>query len=160
MDAIALKLESNIMPMMMLSVDIVCFRQRSREMQIALIRRAHPPFLNYWALPGGLVEVEEDIETAARRELKEETQLEPFFIDQFYCYGNPHRDPRGRNVSIAHLGLIDSQQEGQAGDDAGDMSWVATHELPLLAFDHLQIIEKAKHTLKQWHQLGIIKGWL
>ncbi len=71
------------------TVDIVCLRPVKDPYEIALIRRAYPPFVGEWALPGGFVEIDEDLEPAARRELAEETQLTPVFIEQFYCFGTP-----------------------------------------------------------------------
>lgn len=133
------------------TVDIVCLRPAGKPTEIALIRRANPPFAGQWALPGGFVEIDEDLESAARRELMEETQLNPQVIQQFYCFGDPGRDPRGRNVSVAYIALIDPTQTGQAGDDAADLAWFPLAALPALAFDHHQIITKAmqvnlKHT--------------
>ena len=71
------------------TVDIVCFRPLQKPREIALIQRANPPFQGQWALPGGFVEIDEDLDEAARRELREETQLEPVQLEQLYCFGKP-----------------------------------------------------------------------
>lgn len=125
------------------TVDIVCLKPRTKPQQIALILRGNPPFADQWALPGGLVEVDEDLEDAARRELWEETRLAPAFLKQFHCFGQPGRDPRGRTISIAFLAFIDEEQTGQAGDDAASFAWFPLYSLPPLAFDHNQIIANA-----------------
>ena len=58
------------------TVDTVLFRKKDTETEILLIKRKNEPFQNLWALPGGFVDENEDLETAAKRELKEETQIE------------------------------------------------------------------------------------
>jgi 8-oxo-dGTP diphosphatase len=127
------------------TVDIVCLRPAGKPVEILLIQRGKPPFAGQWALPGGFVETDEDLETAARRELYEETSLKPDNIKQFYCFGAPRRDPRGRTISIAYLAFFDDQQSYQAGDDAAAAGWFTLNSLPALAFDHHQIITQALH---------------
>ena len=94
------------------AVDIALFTIREGIVQILLIKRGIPPFLGFWALPGGLIrtdlgELGEDPESAAIRELREETGLSvaPGYIEQLRTYGSPDRDPRNRVISIAHVGL-------------------------------------------------------
>lgn len=130
------------------TVDVVCLRPLTKPTEIVLIQRANPPFAGKWALPGGFVEEDEDLEAAARRELFEETQLSPLSLEQLYCFGAPGRDPRGRTISIAFWALIDENFSGAAGDDAANLHWFPLHHLPHLAFDHAEIISKAKLALK------------
>ena len=125
------------------TVDIVCLYPAEKPLEIALIQRANPPFAGHWALPGGFVEIDEDLETAARRELREETHLNPANLTQFHCFGAPGRDPRGRTISIAWLALFESRETGQAGDDAAAFDWFPLASLPALAFDHSLIIATA-----------------
>ena len=49
---------------------------RSKDVQVLLIERDEPPFAGTWALPGGFVLMDEDLEEAARREIEEETGIE------------------------------------------------------------------------------------
>lgn len=94
------------------------------KLQLLLIKRKHDPFGGSWALPGGFVEMEEDLRTAAKRELWEETGLEPGYFGQLYTYGEVDRDPRGRVISTAYLSVIEkSRAQVQAGDDAGEAAW-------------------------------------
>ncbi len=127
------------------TVDIVCLRSEGQSWRVLLIRRKHEPFAGYWALPGGFVDADEDLEQAARRELKEETGIEPMTLRQFYCFGRPGRDPRGWTISVAFLAICDDNldEKIRAGDDADDVRWFAVDELPELAFDHKEIIEKS-----------------
>jgi len=110
-------------------------------MEVLLIRRKHDPFMGKWALPGGFVEIDEDLMDGAIRELKEETGLAQIDLKQFGTYGKPGRDPRGRTISVVYYGFV---QEGEssvtAGDDAAEACWFDIKKLPPLAFDHGEII--------------------
>jgi len=111
--------------------------------EILLIERKHNPFKGYWALPGGFLENgKETLEGAAIREFKEETGLIVKKEDLVLIgvYSNPTRDPRGHVISHAYT---TKSIEGtlKAGDDAKDAKFFSLDKLPLLAFDHEEIIE-------------------
>lgn len=113
--------------------------------EVLLVRRGKPPFEGCWALPGGFVEMDEDLEPAARRELSEETGLEAGPLTQVGAFGRPGRDPRGRVVSVAFTGA--PAREGaaaRAASDAAEARWFPLDELPELAFDHAEIIAAAR----------------
>jgi 8-oxo-dGTP diphosphatase len=103
------------------------------------------------------VNIDEDLPDAARRELAEETGLAPIWIEQFYCFGTPGRDPRGRTISVAYLARVDPAQTGRAADDAAELRWFDVDDLPTLAFDHDRIIDKAQRMLADWQKLGRIE---
>jgi 8-oxo-dGTP diphosphatase len=141
------------------TVDVVCFLSSADRIRVLLVRRGREPFKDCWALPGGFVNMEEDLESSARRELAEETGLQVKWMDQFYTFGKPGRDPRGRTISVAYLAWIgDEEQDGcegiHGGDDAAEARWFQVEALPKLAFDHDRIIEKARATLKEWQTRG------
>jgi 8-oxo-dGTP diphosphatase len=125
------------------TVDAVVFKQEEEETFVLLISRKNPPFQNQWALPGGFVEQDEDLETAAKRELKEETGIELSSCEQLYTFGKPDRDPRGRTISIAYVGFANLTDKPKAADDAKEAKWFSIKELPKLAFDHQEIITLA-----------------
>src|SRR5690554_4904994 len=100
------------------TVDVVLFRKIDHRTEVLLIQRLNDPYKNYWALPGGFVDEMEDLETAAKRELFEETDIRLFQVKQLKAYGNPYRDPRNHTISIAHVGIIDHLAEAKAKDDA------------------------------------------
>lgn len=128
------------------TVDAVVLTNDYRE--ILLIQRKNDPFQGQWALPGGFVEDEEDLDTAAGRELEEETGVSPDTLQQFYAFGAPDRDPRGRMISIAYYALVDkSQFQPKAATDAREVRWFTINDLPELAFDHALIIAKAQEVL-------------
>lgn len=132
------------------TVDIIVFRKINSDLQILLIERKNPPFKNQWALPGGFIDMDEDIETAAYRELKEETSINDIKLSQMRTFGKPGRDPRGRTISVVYWGQLENTaQKIQAGDDAKNLQWFSTKELPELAFDHSEIIEYALKNIKK-----------
>lgn len=131
-----------------LTVDAVVFTILREKMRVLLIRRKNPPFKGGYALPGGFVEVDEDLEAAAKRELTEETNVRNIFLQQLGTYGKVNRDPRGRVVSVAYLALISPDQELASTADAMGAEWLAMDDLPSLAFDHGQIINDALKQLR------------
>jgi 8-oxo-dGTP diphosphatase len=115
---------------------------------VLLIRRKHDPFAGQWALPGGFVEEGETLDASARRELREETGLEVGVLDQLRTFGDPGRDPRGWTVSVVHLAFVDAEHvQPRANDDAMEVSWHYLDQLPPLAFDHGQILARARENL-------------
>lgn len=112
---------------------------------VLLIERAKPPFAGTWALPGGFLDEDEDLEACARRELLEETGLAasgPF--EQLRTYGKPGRDPRARTISTAFLTIVPGPPPETAGsDDAARAAWHPAERLPPLAFDHAEIVADA-----------------
>ncbi len=135
-------------PIISVTVDVVCLVERDGEWRVLLVERGSEPFKGRLAFPGGFVEIDEDLEAAALRELHEETSLAtPGALQQLGAYGRPDRDPRGRTVSIVYLALPDRADEVSGGDDAADAGWYPHSELvrdpARLAFDHAEILRDA-----------------
>lgn len=132
------------------TVDIVIFCLKGNQLHVLLIKRAQEPYASYWALPGGFVEIDEGLEEAALRELKEETGLSHAYLEQLYTYGDPSRDPRGRVISVVYYALIPQNEliNIHQGSDASDADWFPVSQLPDLAFDHQEIISYAVIRLK------------
>ena len=136
-----------------LTVDCVVFGLEGLDdaasLRVLLIERAHDPFAGCWALPGGFVDMDEDLETAARRELEEETGLRLSYLEQLYTFGAPDRDPRGRVVSVAWFALVQALDHvPESGSDAAQASWHPVADLPPLAFDHRRILRMAHQRLR------------
>jgi 8-oxo-dGTP diphosphatase len=132
-----------------LTVDCVVFGFDDGDLKVLLIQRDQAPFKGKWALPGGFVNVDETIDTAARRELEEETGLKDVFLEQLYTFGDVRRDPRERVVSVAHFALVPlSRHTPRAASDARNALWFGVSDLPSLAFDHDQIVATAIARLK------------
>ncbi len=130
------------------TVDSVIFYAHESELYVVLIKRKNDPFKLKWALPGGFLEEEETLEDGAARELKEETGIEITSLKQVGIFANPKRDPRGRIISIAFTGKLSTKVEVTAGDDAGAAAWHNVTDLPILAFDHFEIINAAIKYIK------------
>ncbi|MCA9683631.1 MAG: NUDIX hydrolase [Myxococcales bacterium] len=132
-----------------LTVDCVVFGIDEDDLQVLLIRRALEPFAGRWALPGGFVHLDENLEDAALRELQEETGLDKVFLEQLYTFGDLDRDPRERVVTVAYYALVKlSDHKVKAATDATDAAWFAITDLPELAFDHQHIFDVALDRLR------------
>jgi ADP-ribose pyrophosphatase YjhB (NUDIX family) len=95
-----------------------------KSLKVLLIKRNEHPFIGHWAIPGGFVGMKESLETAAYRELKEETGVENAYLEQLYTYGDIKRDPRGRIISTAYMALVNPDEiTTEAGSDADDARW-------------------------------------
>lgn len=127
------------------TVDIVLSCRVDDLVNILLVQRAEPPFQGSWALPGGFVDIDETLKAAAARELEEETGLRGVQLTQLRTYGDPGRDPRGRVISVVYCGELPAGklEQGLPGSDAAQVRWFPISELPLLAFDHLEIIQES-----------------
>ncbi|MEV1007667.1 NUDIX domain-containing protein [Streptomyces sp. NPDC049881] len=119
-------------PPFAVTVDLVVLTVRRHALCALTVRRGEEPYRGQWALPGGFVRTDEDLATAAARELAEETGLrtnEPgsghsaAHLEQLATYGDPDRDPRMRVVSVAHLVLAPDLPAPTPGGDAGGAQW-------------------------------------
>ena len=131
------------------ATDVAIFTVRAGSLWLLLIQRGGEPFKGMWALPGGFLLPDEDIEACARRELLEESGGEAQGREQVGIFSDPKRDPRERVISIAYLTLVrEDQVSPMAGSDASHVDWHEISDLPPLAFDHAEIIEKACEKLR------------
>ncbi|HOP99884.1 MAG TPA: NUDIX domain-containing protein [Acetivibrio clariflavus] len=95
-----------------------------KALKLLMIKRGDHPYIGQWALPGGFVNINESLEEAARRELKEETNIDNIYMEQLYTWGDVGRDPRTRVISTSYMSLVDSQTLNiKANDDADDAKW-------------------------------------
>jgi len=136
------------------TVDVVLFSLPADTLHVLLIRRKHAPYEGMWAFPGGFVEMDEDLQTAALRELREETNFvndSSMYVEQLHAFGAVDRDPRQRTVSVAYLAFVPwtamSSEDVRASDDAADAQWWSVKNLPELAFDHAHIMQAAQQRL-------------
>ena len=135
------------------TADCVIFGfDESNKIKVLLIQRGNDPYKGRWAFPGGFMEIDETAEQCARRELEEETGLKNVDVEQFYTFTDVNRDPRERVITVAHYALV-KLSEVKANDDANDAQWFSLDEIPPLAFDHEEILNKALQTLKERKKL-------
>ena len=130
------------------TVDLAVFTVREARLNVLLVERGEAPYKGRWALPGGFVLPRESAETAARRELAEETGLTPgsvcaFHLEQLRTYSDPDRDPRMRVVSVAYAALVPDLPEPRGGGDAAKAQWWQAGATGPLAFDHDRILADA-----------------
>ncbi len=131
------------------TTDCVIFGFDEGELKILLIERGIEPYKGRWALPGGFIEIDEDAEMCARRKLLQETCLQNIYMEQLYTFSSVDRDPRYRVISIAYYALVNlSDYNAQAGTDTANIKWFPLSEVPELAFDHYQILQKAIERLR------------
>lgn len=136
-------------PPFAVTVDIAVFTIRDDTLQVLLIERGQEPFLGAWALPGGFVKIDEDLDQAATRELAEETGLYAgaSHLEQLGSYGAPERDPRMRVVSVAYWAIAAGLPVLREGGDAAAAALTPVQEIEngriRLAFDHERIVRDA-----------------
>lgn len=130
------------------TTDIVIFTIREEKLELLLIKRKGAPFKGSWGLPGGFVNPDEDLEACAKRELAEETGVTGVYLEQLFTFGSPKRDPRERVISVAYYALAPAERITLcAASDAAAVDWFTLDKLPPLAFDHRDIVEKARDRL-------------
>lgn len=131
-----------------ITTDIVIFGFDGLRLQVLLIQRNLPPFQGSWALPGGFLHEDETLHFCAMRELYEETHFSPSFLRQFHTFSALDRDPRGRVLTVAYVGLM-PVAEVCGGTDAQEARWFTLDQLPPLAFDHQAILSRAQQYLRE-----------
>jgi 8-oxo-dGTP diphosphatase len=127
-------------PRPMVTTDIALFSIRQSIPSVLLVQRKNEPAKNAWALPGGFLEMDENLRDSAYRELQEETGISNVTIYQMFTVGTLDRDPRGRVITVIYSGFYEHGAEPHHGSDARDARWFSLKELPDLAFDHGSIL--------------------
>ena len=132
-------------PRPMVTVDAVVFAKIAGTWHLLLIERGQDPFAGQWAIPGGFLDMDEELETAAVRELWEETGLAGVELCQMHTFGTIGRDPRGRQITVVFWGIADEDNTAiKAGDDAANAKWFDIDKLPeKMAFDHDEVAKMA-----------------
>ena len=136
------------------AVSTVIFSLRSADggdrLMLPLVRRTREPHLHMWALPGGWLDANESLDTAASRTLAETTALEPSYLEQLYTFGDVNRSP-SRAISIVYWALLRSDRvdaQRSRADAPENVEWFDVDALPTLAFDHNRIVEYALDRLR------------
>lgn len=124
------------------TADSVVFCNGSDGLSVLLIERANDPFKGCWAFPGGFMDMEENAEDCAKRELKEETGMEVRSLEYLGTFSEVNRDPRGRTITIAYYAVVE-KSEVVGADDASQARWFPIDSIPSLAFDHEEILRAA-----------------
>ena len=135
-------------PPFAVTVDIAIFTIIEEQFSLLLVQRGEEPFKNAWALPGGFVQPDEDLSSAAARELTEETGIGTApHLEQLKTYGAPERDPRMRVVTAAYWAVLPGLGTPTAGSDASHADFIPISRIEAcryeLAFDHQLIVADA-----------------
>ena len=158
-------------PRPMVTADTIVFGlfESGAPVRVLLIQRARDPFKGKWAFPGGFMEMDEELEDAAARELAEETGLAGLVLEQMHTFGACGRDPRGRMITVTFMSVVHVKSGRifaidlngserpvpsarlRAGDDASCAEWFDIERLPAaeMAFDHLEVARLAIRRLKK-----------
>lgn len=128
------------------TADSVVFCNGSDGLSVLLIERANDPFKGCWAFPGGFMDMEENAEDCAKRELMEETGMEVRSLEYLGTFSEVNRDPRGRTITIAYYAVVE-KSDVIGADDASQAKWFPIDSIPSLAFDHEEILRAALKVL-------------
>jgi 8-oxo-dGTP diphosphatase len=145
------------------TVDVALLTASAGALRAVLVRRVEPPARGSWALPGGFVRMDESLDDAAARVLREKAGLRGVFLEQLYTFGAPDRDPRTRVITVAYYALVPAAALQVTGPDTRlarlEVPWSGERggtvravgddgrRLPL-AFDHDRILGLAVRRLR------------
>ncbi len=135
----------------MVTVDAAVFRLWGGRAKLLLVKRKRHPYKGLWAIPGGFIGIDEELEDAVARELEEETGLSGVHLEQLRTFGTVGRDPRGRQITVVFTGITRSRRAPvRGGDDAAEARWFDIEKLPKdMAFDHAEVAKFAIANLKR-----------
>ena len=132
----------------MVAVDCIIFGFDGEHLNLLLIKRGFEPEKGKWSLMGGFVQPEEDIHASAGRILKNLTGLEGVYLEQLHAFGTTRRDPVERTISVAYFALIDIHQYEKQISPEFHAEWFPLKKFPKLIFDHTQMVEMARKSLR------------
>lgn len=135
------------------TVDNVMFAINSTQLYVLLVKRALPPYINHWSLPGGFVDaaLDNNVQACARRKLQQKTGLTPAYLEQLEVFSGPVRDPRGYSISLAFFALVPYIPVSTNIASVSHAYWWPLDQVDqlTLAFDHHLIISRAYQRLQQ-----------
>jgi len=126
------------------AVDVVIFTLLDSDLKVLLVRRGSAPFKGVWAIPGGIIQAHESLESAALRKMEENAGAKDVFLEQLYTFGDLERDPRTRVISVTYFALVRPDKLHPRPDPTTtEAAWHSVYGLPTLAFDHATILSYA-----------------
>lgn len=120
-------------------------------LKVLLVKRKNNPFKDTWALTGGALYNNEDLEDGLNREIYEKTGLKNIKVNFSKVFGKKDRSPIMRMIAITYIGMIDASKVEIVKDTlkTSNAEWFKIDEIPQLAYDHNEIIMEAIKTLKE-----------
>lgn len=142
------------------TVDVVLLTLQDESLKVALLKRDREPFKGSFALPGGFIHADEDVDTkdAARRVLKDKAGIDAPYLEQLATFSGPARDPRGWSISVTYYALVSFDVITSIGHP--DIKLVSVDKLPKPPFDHRLIIETAVSRLRSKSQYSSLPCYL
>lgn len=118
--------------------------------KVLLIQRKNKPFEGMWALVGGAIHNNEDLDNGASREVYEKTGIENIDLSLCNVFGKVDRSPVMRMVAVSYLGVIDSEKVKFLKETlkTSNADWFSIDNIPTLAYDHNEILKDALEKLK------------
>ena len=118
--------------------------------KVLLIKRKNEPYKGQWALVGGALYNDEEVNDGMNREIKEKTGITNIHIELFDVFSKVDRSPIMRMVGLGYLGIVDKDKYILTKDTlkTSDAEWFPIDKIPTLAYDHNEILDKAYETLK------------
>lgn len=130
------------------TTNVVVFTLRDDRLKLLLVRRRSDPYRGMWALPGGFIGPDEDLDASAMRELADSTGVTGVYLEQLFTFGSPDRDPRERVIAVAYYALVPSEKlQLRTARHTEAVGWFALDEQPELAFDHTDMVRVAHDRL-------------
>jgi 8-oxo-dGTP diphosphatase len=146
-----IKKESQDLFRIAISVDCVILGFEQQTLKVLLIRSDLKEFENLYSLPGDLVQIKEDLDSAPHRVLKERTGLSNVYLEQVHTFGAVHRHPAGRVITTAYFSLLNiTDHDLQLSQRNGLFpQWVPVNGIKKLAFDHKQILDTCMARIRE-----------
>jgi 8-oxo-dGTP diphosphatase len=134
-----------------LTIDVVVLTIKDNELKVLVKKRNKEPFKGKWAIPGGYIRLSETLDDAAKRILKEKTDVDDIYLEQLYTFGDPLRYPNARVVTCAYFALVRANDVEHIidKDQLEDVDWYNVYSLPEMAFDHKKIIEYSLYRTRE-----------
>ena len=118
--------------------------------KVLLIRRTNEPYKGKWALVGGALYNNEELEVGMKREIFEKTGMVGIKVFRYNVFGKIKRSPIQRMVALGYLGVIDSKKVNVLKETlkTSDSDWFPLDKIPPLAYDHNEILKASIEELK------------
>jgi 8-oxo-dGTP diphosphatase len=133
---------------MLLAVDCVVFGYDGSALKLLLIKRSFAPEKGSWSLLGGFVKIDESVDEASIRILKELTGLDGLYLEQVHLFGETKRDPAERTVSVVYFALIDVSKYRVKLSPDYHAEWFSIRRIPKLIFDQQEMVFMARKKLQ------------
>ncbi len=140
---------NNLPDKIVVAVDVIVLTVSENGLEVLLVKIKTGPYAEAWALPGGVIRKEEGLDEAAKRILLERVTKQRLHLEQLYCFGDPNRDMRGRSVSVAYLAVLSEKHKinPKLAEYYTEVGWWSVGKLPIMAFDHREMVGVAKKKL-------------